>query len=165
MIYVTTINEREYQVEIVDEHHVLVDGKKYEVDFDSICDQPVFTLLLDGRSFEAYVYPAEEAWQVLLHGRAYSALVEDERDIRLRVSASGRVGEGTEYHLKAPMPGLVVDIPVSEGQQVKKGDVLIVLESMKMQNELRSPRPGVIARLRVKPNEGVEQHQTLLSVI
>ncbi len=63
------------------------------------------------------------------------------------------------------MPGLVVAISVEEGKPVKKGDVLIVLESMKMQNELKSPRDGVAARLRVQPGQSVEQHQTMLSVI
>lgn len=164
MKYVTTIGEREFLVEIVDEHHVLLDGKLYEVDFNAINDQPVYSLLLDAHSYEAYVYPADNAWQVLLHGRSYPALVEDEREKRLRSSNSGGPGEGSEYHLKAPMPGLVVSIPISEGQQVERGDVLVVLESMKMQNELKSPRSGVISRVRIKPGEGVVQHQTLLSV-
>jgi biotin carboxyl carrier protein len=75
------------------------------------------------------------------------------------------VAETGEYHLRAPMPGLVVTILVTEGQSIKKGQVLLILESMKMQNELKSPRDGVIGRLRVKPGETVEQKQTLLSVM
>jgi biotin carboxyl carrier protein len=63
------------------------------------------------------------------------------------------------------MPGLVVAIPVVEGQVVKTGDVLVVLESMKMQNELKSPRDGTVARLRVQAGDSVEQKQVLLSVV
>jgi biotin carboxyl carrier protein len=63
------------------------------------------------------------------------------------------------------MPGLVVTILVEEGQSIKKGQVLLILESMKMQNELKSPRDGVIGRVRVKAGETVEQKQTLLSVM
>jgi biotin carboxyl carrier protein len=63
------------------------------------------------------------------------------------------------------MPGLVVAMPVTEGQEVKKGQVILILESMKMQNELRSPRDGVMGRIRVKVGESVEQKQTLLSVV
>jgi biotin carboxyl carrier protein len=74
------------------------------------------------------------------------------------------VTEGGEYHLKAPMPGLVVTISVEEGQEVKKGQVLLILESMKMQNELKSPRDGVVNRIKVKAGESVEQKQALLSV-
>jgi biotin carboxyl carrier protein len=62
------------------------------------------------------------------------------------------------------MPGLVISILVEEGQEVKKGQVLLVLESMKMQNELKAPRDGVIGRVRVKAGESVEQKQSLLSV-
>ena len=63
------------------------------------------------------------------------------------------------------MPGLIVAIMVEEGQEVEKGDVLVILESMKMQNELKSVRDGVVARLRVHPGDNVEQRQLLLSVI
>ena len=164
MKYITTIGGREYQIEIIDEGHVVVDGVIYEVDFDSISDQPVFSMIVDGKSYEAYMYSSEEGWQVLLHGRLYPALVEDEREKRLRASLGSRVAERDEYHLKAPMPGLVVAIPVREGQEVQKGDVLLILESMKMQNELKSPRQGVVSRLRVKTGDSVEQRQTLLIV-
>jgi biotin carboxyl carrier protein len=165
MNYITTIGDLEYLIEILDEHHVLVDGKPFEVDFAEISDQPVYSLLLDGSSYEAYVYPTDKIWQVLLHGRLYPAMVEDERERRLRAAAGSQVQESGEFYLKAPMPGLVVAIPVQEGQPVKRGDVLIVLESMKMQNELKSPRDGLASRFRVKIGDSVDQHQTMLSVI
>jgi len=82
----------------------------------------------------------------------------------LRAAAGGKAIERGEFHLKAPMPGLVVAVPVVEGQRVNKGDVLVILESMKMQNELKSPREGVVTRLRVGIGDSVEQSQTLLSV-
>ena len=59
----------------------------------------------------------------------------------------------------------MVAIPVEEGQEIKKGQVILILESMKMQNELKSPRDGTIGRIRVKTGESVEQKQTLLSVM
>ena len=62
------------------------------------------------------------------------------------------------------MPGLVVSIPVSEGQAISTGDVLVILESMKMQNELSSPRDGTVTRLRVKPGDSVERRETILTV-
>ena len=95
----------------------------------------------------------------------YSATVEDEREKRLRAALGGRVAEHEDFHLKAPMPGMVISIPVDEGQTIHKGDVLAVLESMKMQNELRSPRDGKVIRVRIKPGERVEQKETILSVV
>jgi biotin carboxyl carrier protein len=165
MRYVTTIGEREFLIEIIDEHTLQVNGTRYHFDFESVSDQPVYSLLLDGQSFESYVYPGEDALQVLLRGVHYHATVEDEREKRLRSASRGGVAENAEFHLRAPMPGLVVSIPVSEGQPIKKGDVLVVLESMKMQNELKSPRGGTVSRLRIKTGDSVELKQTLLSVV
>ena len=121
--------------------------------------------MLGGQSFEAHVYTDEEQWQVLLRGDMYRAVVEDERERRLRSQLEGAPVERGEFHLKAPMPGLVIAIPVGEGQPVEKGDVLLILESMKMQNELKAPRAGKVSRVRVAPGERVEQKQTLLSVL
>ena len=165
MKYITTLDGKEYTIEIIDAHHVAIDGRVQEVDFESISGQPVFSLIVDGKSYESYVYETEEGWQVLTRGRQYNLTVEDEREKRLRAAAGGGVAESGEYHLKAPMPGLVVSLPLKEGDTVEKGQVLVILESMKMQNELKSPKAGVVGRIRVKQGETVEQRQALLSVV
>jgi biotin carboxyl carrier protein len=164
MKYITTVEDKQFTVEIIDDKHISVNGKIYNIDFENVSGQPVYSLIVDGKSHEAYVQPGEENWQVLLRGRLYPAVVEDEREKRLRAAAGSGVAESGEFHLKAPMPGLVVAIPVNEGQDVKKGQVLLILESMKMQNELKAPRDGKVNRIKVKPGESVEQKQALLSV-
>lgn len=165
MKYITTVGDREYLVEIVDEKHISINGKIVEVDFESVSGQPVYSLIVDGKSHESYVQQGDDNWQVLLRGRLYPVTVEDEREKRLRAAAGSGVAESGEFHLKAPMPGLVVAIPFEEGQEIKKGQVILILESMKMQNELKSPRDGTMGRIRVKMGESVEQKQTLLSVM
>ncbi len=164
MKYITTVEDKQFLVEIIDEKHVSVDGKIYGVDFESVSGQPVYSLIVDGKSHESYVQRGDENWQVLLRGRLYPVTVEDEREKRLRAAAGSGVSESGEFHLKAPMPGLVVAIPVTEGQAVKKGEVLLILESMKMQNELKAPRDGIVNRIKVKAGESVEQKQPLLSI-
>jgi biotin carboxyl carrier protein len=164
MKYITTVEGKEYQVEVLDGKHASVNGRVHNIDFESISGQPVFSMLMDGKSFESYVYPGEQEWQVLLLGRMYQVKVEDEREKRLRTTAGGSVAEGVEFHLKAPMPGLIISVNVNDGDEVKKGQVLLILESMKMQNELKAPRDGKVNRVRIKPGESVEQKQTLLSV-
>ncbi len=164
MKYVTTINGKEYLIEILDEHRIAINGQVQQVDFVSISGQPIYSLILNGTSHEAFVDETEEGWQVLLRGRQYVMTVEDEREKRLRAAASHAIAESGEFHLKAPMPGLVVSVPVQEGQTVQKGQVLVILESMKMQNELKAPRAGSVVRIRVKPGDTVEQRQTLLSL-
>lgn len=165
MRYITTIEEREYLVEILDDGRVTVDGQVFQVDFAAVGEQAIFSLLLDGESFEAYVYPAGSAWQVLYQGRSFEALVEEEMEKKMRLASASKISQTAEYYLKAPMPGLVVSVPVEDGQAVRKGDVLVVLESMKMQNELKTPRDGQVTRLRVKPGDQVEQHQNLLTLV
>jgi biotin carboxyl carrier protein len=164
MKYIATVEDREYIIEIVDERHITVNGKSFHVDFESVSGQPVYSLIADGKSHEAYVAAGEDNWQVLLRGHLFPVRVEDEREKRLRSAAGGGVAEAGEFNLKAPMPGLIVAIPVSEGQDVKKGQVLIILESMKMQNELKSPRDGTVHRIKARAGESVEQKQTLLSL-
>lgn len=165
MRYITTVEGKQFLVEIIDEKHISVDGMVYEVDFESVSGQPVYSLIVNGQSHEAYAAQDEDNWQVLLRGRLYPITVEDEREKRLRSAAGGGVAETGEFHLKAPMPGLVVAIPVTEGQAIHKGQVLLILESMKMQNELKAPRDGTLGRVRVRVGETVEQKQTLLSVM
>ena len=164
MRYVTTIEGKEFMIEVVDDHHVRVGERLVEVNFESVSGQPVYSLILDGKSFESYVYQGDEDWQVLLRGHLFQVKVEDEREKRLRAAAGGGVVEGGEFKLKAPMPGLVVSIPVVEGQEVQKGQVLVILESMKMQNELKAPRDGAVSHIKVKAGESVEQKQVLLNL-
>jgi biotin carboxyl carrier protein len=67
-----------------------------------------------------------------------------------------------DYYLKAPMPGLVVSVPVKKGQMISQGDILIILESMKMQNELKSPLDGTVLRLQVNPADTIQQDEVML---
>jgi len=165
MKYVTTVANKEYTIEVIDEKHISINGKVMQVDFESVSGQPVYSMLIDGKSYEAYVYQGEEEWQVLLHGRQYPVKVEDERERRMKSAVGGKAETTGEFHLKAPMPGLVVAVTVEEGQQVEKGQVLAILESMKMQNELKAPHAGTVQRIKVKAGESVEIKQTLLSVV
>lgn len=164
MKYITTIDNKEYEIEVVDEHHIRIGDRLLQVDFEAVSGQPVFSLIVDGKSYESFVYQGEEDWEVLIRGRQYQVKIEDEREKRLKAAAGGGTVEGGEFHLKAPMPGLVVSVLVAEGDPIQKGQVMIILESMKMQNELKAPRDGIMGRVRVKAGESVEQRQTLLSM-
>ena len=165
MKYIATIDDKPYEVEILDGHRVSVNGTVYDVDFLAVTGQPIYSLLVNGRSYQAHVYPGEEdKLEVLMRGTLYSAVIEDERERRLKAAGAASGSQTGEFVLRAPMPGLIVKVPVSEGQEVKKGDVLTILESMKMQNELKSPRDGKVSRIQVNAGDSVEQRQALLSV-
>jgi biotin carboxyl carrier protein len=164
MKYVTTIGGNAYRVEILDDHHLMLNGKPYDVDFTAIGNQPVYSLLINGRSLEAHAVPRGEGWQVLLHGRMFEARVEDEQAIRVRALAHPAADASGEFQLRAPMPGLVVGIPVAVGQAVAKGAALVILESMKMQNELRSERDGTVQEIRVQTGQTADHNQVLVVV-
>jgi biotin carboxyl carrier protein len=162
--YITTIAGKAYHVEVIDEHHLLLDGKPYEVDFTAIANQPVYSLLINGRSLEANAFSTGEGWQVLLHGKMFEARVEDEQAVRARAVARATAEAPNEWLLRAPMPGLVVSIPAGVGTEVKKGAALVILESMKMQNELRSQKDGTVREVRIQPGQAVELNQVLVVV-
>jgi len=164
MKYISTVNNKEYTIEIIDKKHLSIDGVIHEIDFESISGQPVFSLIIDGKSHEAFVYFEENRWRVMLQGNLYPVLVEDEREKRLRAASGNTVSQTGEYHLKAPMPGIIISVPVESGQEIRAGDTLAILESMKMQNELKSPCDGIVTRIRVQSGDSVEKKQTLISI-
>jgi acetyl/propionyl-CoA carboxylase alpha subunit len=162
MKYIATIAEKEYEIEILSETRVLIDDVPHEIDFKRLRQYLSFSLLVDGKSYETNIYQDNNDWEVLLRGRQFTVDVEDERDRRLRLAAGHISVHKGKLVLRAPMPGLVIDIPVAEGDQVTKGDVLVILESMKMQNELTAPRDGKVTRIQAKVNDNVERKESLL---
>ena len=164
MRYITTIGETEYAVELLENDRVSVNGEIYSVDFEPVSGQPVFTLLANNQSFEALIYQDEEEWQVLLMGTLYRAIVEDERERRLRAAGGMSSVQTGQFTLKAPMPGLVVQIPVERGDTVEAGEVLVILESMKMQNELKAPHDGTVTRIFINECDSVERKANLVTI-
>ena len=160
MRYATTINDHTYVIEINRDGEVTIDGETSSIDLRAI-DEVTYSLLIEHRSHEALIELAGDTMNVLLNGRLYGAQVQDERARRLTQASGGGTHSG-EVQIKSPMPGLIVATPVSEGETVKKGQTVIVLESMKMENELKAPRDGTVAAIKVAPRQNVEQHQVLV---
>lgn len=160
--YFAEIEGVEYQIEILSDNRVVINGESYELNFQGLRQHLSYSLLLEGKSFEINIYQDNGIWEVLLRGNQFSVQVEDERERRMRMAAGQASKQEGKIILQAPMPGLVIDIPVKEGQEVEKGNVLLILESMKMQNELTAPRAGRITRIQAKVNDHVDRKQALL---
>jgi len=165
MKYEVTVGEAKYVIEVNEEGRIVMDGEPVEVDFSKVGDTSLCLLLVNHESFEGLVEPTEEMWHVLFRGDLYEVAVADERAQLMRARAGMAVPESGELPIKAPMPGLVVKVPVEIGQEVKKGDKLVILESMKMENELKAPRDGRVERINVKPGDSVEQGQSLVVIV
>jgi biotin carboxyl carrier protein len=164
MKYIAKIDDQTFEIEINGEDEIIADGDNVEIDFRSIAGQSVYSMIVNGRSYEALVQLRDEGLEVLLQGKLYIVNVEDERQQRLR-EASGIEGiHQGEFNLKSPMPGLIISVNVRDGQEIDSGDRMIVLESMKMQNELKSPTSGTVRNVRVKAGDNVELNQVLLTI-
>ena len=160
--YIAEIDGTEYIIEIISESQVIINGTAHEIDFQALRQHTSYSLLVDGKSYETNIYNDNGDWEVCLRGRRFHIRVEDERERRLRMAAGQTTRQKGKFTLQAPMPGLVIDIPVNVGDEVEEGQVLLILESMKMQNELSAPRAGKITRIPANVNDNVERKQTLL---
>jgi len=161
MKYITTIDEQEYIIEIDHDHEIVVNGVPYEVDFEQLPEGGVLSLLLNNRSLEAMVEAQDDVWNVLIKGELYTVKVQDERAYRLAKARGVAAAVTGDAIIKSPMPGIIIAVPVVEGQVVEKGDQIVILESMKMENELRAPRDGVVGRVHVQAGASVEKDQVL----
>jgi biotin carboxyl carrier protein len=163
MKYLTTVNGKQYEIEINQNGRVVVNGQERDVDFQAL-QSPLYSLMVNNASFEALVEFRDEIFNVAMHGNNYEITVADERAQRMAAARGSFAADTGEIQVRSPMPGLIVAIPVKEGQEVAKGDPLIVLESMKMENELKAPRAGTVHKISVAVGERVEQNKVLIGL-
>ncbi len=164
MRYLTTIGEKTFAIDINKEGEIMLDGLKENLDLRAIDDAGLYSLIINNQSYEAVVEEGDGEYRVLINGVLFHAQVADERAKRLAEAAGAFTSTSGEATMKSPMPGMIVAISVNEGDVVKKGQVVLVLESMKMENELKAPRDGTISLIKVQPRQAVEQGQVLLSL-
>ena len=106
----------------------------------------------------------EKTLQLLINGRTYHTHAQDR--LALLLQGMGLQAAATQKlnHVKAPMPGLIQSVSVAEGSEISKGDNLLVLVAMKMENVIKSPGSGIVKSLKVTPGQIVEKNQVLLEI-
>jgi biotin carboxyl carrier protein len=119
---------------------------------------------MDTIQHEVVVEGAEDNVEVLLNGRLYTGTVLDERSQLMKSRRGGLEADSGEVTIRAPMPGLIAAVLCNEGDAVEAGQTLVILESMKMQNELKAPRAGTVQRVSVAANQTVEQRKVLITL-
>ncbi len=164
MKYLTTVGDKQFTIDINQDGQVTVDGKVVNVDMQRMLDTTMYSVIIDDVSYDARMNEGEDVYLVELSGDIFEILVEDERTRRLAGLKGGAAAKAGEVIIKAPMPGVVIDVLVSQDQEVEPGDILLILESMKMQNEFKAPRGGKINTVRVTPGDKVEQNAVMLSI-
>jgi len=164
MIYEVTIAEKVYRVELVrteQEWKCKLDGRELPLDVVAAQDG-MLSLLLQGKSYGVKHETVGADFNVVVGQESFSASVRDPRSFRSR-RRSGASEQGL-MKIKAPMPGKVVRILAPAGSQVEIGQSVVVIEAMKMQNELKAPKTGVVKKISVAEGAAVEAGQALAEV-
>jgi biotin carboxyl carrier protein len=141
---------------------LVLDGQRHEVDALAL-DHGAVSLLVDGESFSVEFDESGDEVAVLVRNQVTRIDVADERKLRLRAARSGFIAEGRQVVI-APMPGKVVKVLVKLGDEVKEGQGLVVVEAMKMENELKSPKAGKVTELLAQEGTAVEQNARLVAI-
>jgi len=166
MAYIATLNDEEYKIDVEKRGEYLftitIGDKKYNVDVIH-SEHSLYSLLLNGKSYEVDLDPKDGVCNILVKGEHYSISIINEKKKALWTKAKELVSEGKQSIL-TEMPGKVVKILAEKGQQVKRNQGLIVVEAMKMENELKAPKDGKVIEINVKEGETVEGGTTLIVI-
>jgi biotin carboxyl carrier protein len=149
-----------------DGERLLVDvgGKRLKLDLRQVSEPSLYSLLIDNESHDLLAEAHGDSYDLLIGAEMFHLTVQDEWTRRLaNIQRKGQVDDG-ELAIKAPMPGAVVAVEVGEGQEVKRGQGLVILSAMKMENEIKAPRGGRIKSVTVQPGQTVEQGRTLVVI-
>lgn len=162
MRYFVTIGQRVLEVELGPEG-TLVDGQRVSSDLVEMDGTDVYSLLLNEKSHRILATrDGAEEWVLHLSGRHLRTQVVDERTRTIREMAATKEGPKGPKALKAPMPGLVIKIEAQLGDDVRKGQGLVIVEAMKMENELKCEGDGRVSQILVEVGQAVEKDQVLV---
>jgi biotin carboxyl carrier protein len=142
---------------------VRLDDREFQVDLLRV-DPALYSLLIGGRSYEIDVLDTEEALVVLVNGQPFRVEMQDEQERRLRAAAGKGDTRVAKRVVTAPMPGKVIKLLVKPGDPVSLGDGVIVVEAMKMENELKAPSAGTVKEIRVEEGKAVSGGDVLVVI-
>jgi biotin carboxyl carrier protein len=165
MKYVASVEDGNFDIQVEKTDEVIVNGEGHLASIESIGGLSLYSLILDNSSYEVHVEEREGSYRVLLLGESCTVQVEDERTRRAGKERPKQPLEEGEIAIRSPIPGLIFDVPVTAGQKVQAGEILAIVEAMKMENELRAPREGVVQATHVDPGDSVEKGQILVTIV
>lgn len=162
-MYIAKVNGKDFTIELK-QQELLLNGEKAELDWVKL-EETRFHAICNKRSYNVEILNREGKNLLLkINGKKYEVLLQDSYDQLLARLGLDKTAAGKVNEIKAPMPGLVLKVFVEPGATVKKGDALLVLEAMKMENILKSPGDGVVGKVNIAVRDKVEKNQVLLSM-
>ncbi len=168
-MYQIKIFDREFQVEFQDNNLLkgTLNGNPFEWDIQPIPGLPGhYHVLINHKSYEVFIQetrPEEKVFVLEVGNRVYEVALKDKFDLLLKNLGMDKALNNKVNEVKAPMPGLVLSVNFKPGDVLKKGDSLLVLEAMKMENVIKSPIDGKIKSINIKAGEAVEKNQVLVT--
>jgi biotin carboxyl carrier protein len=165
MKFAATVGSRTHIVEVVQSdagYRVTIGEQSWDVDA-RLTENGIYSLLIDGVSHVADVDDDAGACIVELHGEMYSIRVEEQTRYIIRTRGGGGGGAGGQT-VKAPLPGKVTHVAVREGESVAAGQSLVVIEAMKMENELKAGAAGTVREVRVTAGQAVNAGDVLIVI-
>lgn len=160
---VTVNNNFEFNIETANEA-LIVNGTATELDVLQLNDKTQH-IIHNGKSYNVEVVEInrpEKIAKIKVNGTVYDISVATQLDLLLKQLGMENLNSNKISQLKAPMPGLVLNILVSEGDEVKKGDSLLVLEAMKMENIIKSPSDATVKKIEVAKGDKIEKNTVLI---
>lgn len=164
MKYIATLDDESFTVDVEENENdarVEINGSSMRVDLVPIDGDTTYSLLIDDQSYTATLLEASEICRVMIEGAVYEFEVEAEELVRLRTEVK-RKRHGDIKQIKAPMPGRVIAVEVEVGDVVESGQGIIIVEAMKMENELRAHVAGKIKEIRVNTGDTVNKGDVLV---
>ncbi len=162
MAYITKIDNKEFKVDLKQEgkgFKVYLDGKLREVTVASDSGSRL-TLIIDDKPFDV-ILEADD--HIVVGGESYNVEIFDEQVEKFMKASTGK-SEKRELAVKAAMPGLIIEVTVKQGDKVTEGQGLLIIEAMKMQNEMQTPRDGIVKTIKVKKGQTVNCGETLIII-
>jgi biotin carboxyl carrier protein len=156
-------SEREYKLSSK-EGDIFIDDKKVDWDI-SRTDNQSFHIIFDNQTFSAHVVEIDyenKNFKLQLNGKIIELELKDKMDLLLEEMGISDLDQNQMNDLKAPMPGLIIDVMVKAGDEVKKGDPLLILEAMKMENVIKAAGDGKITDIKANKGDSVEKNQLLI---
>lgn len=163
IMHKATVNNKVFEIDS-DEAGWLVNGEPHTWDIVQLADG-YYHILYKNKSYRAELIKNDAETKTItlkINGRNYSVNLKDKFDLLLEKMGMTNTASSKVNSIKAPMPGLIIDLKIKSGDTVKAGDALLILEAMKMENILKSPGEGVVKNVRVKKGDSVEKGQVLI---
>ncbi len=166
-MYIATLDNIEYKINVKElgdnKYEITIDETPYVVDAQ-LTEYSVYSLIVNGKSYEIDLDYKDGVYHVYNEGDLFKIEVMDELKKRMLEKRGAAGGLEGAYTVKSEMPGKVVDVKVTVDEEVKEGDVLLILESMKMQNEIKSPKDGKVIEVFINAGDTIEADTKLVTI-